>query len=242
MRKIARHLHLARRTISLYLATPARRPAPQQRASKLDPFKSTIAELLEQDANASAMVIAQRLRPLGFTGGLSILKDYLHAVRVQTAAKRAYVRMEPGPGERFEIDWGHFGALLYQGHARKLIASPASGQRTPPVSMPAPWIASHPTKNTTDDDGRTTFDDVPRLYIDPVERIDCGAAFLSAPCRRCALNDLPEKWKQCTSAQMPCRSLLPSVSRPFVGRSGIEAFLLPLRSILCLLHRDLVDM
>jgi hypothetical protein len=42
--KIARHLHLARRTISQYLATPARRAARRQRASKLDPFKSTIAE------------------------------------------------------------------------------------------------------------------------------------------------------------------------------------------------------
>jgi transposase len=122
VRKIARHVHLARRTISQYLATPARRAARRQRASKLDPFKSTIGEWLEQDPNASAMVIAQRLRPLGFTGGLSILKDYLHAVRTETAAKRAYVRMEPGPGERFEIDWGHFGALLYQGHARKLYA------------------------------------------------------------------------------------------------------------------------
>src|SRR5271167_3921515 len=122
VRKIARHLHLGRRTISQYLVTPARSAARRQRASKLDPFKATIAELLEQDAKASAMVIAQRLRPLGFTGGLSILKDYLHAVRTETAAKRAYVRMEPGPGERFEIDWGHFGALFYQGHARKLYA------------------------------------------------------------------------------------------------------------------------
>jgi len=122
VRKIARHLHLGRRTISQYLVTPARSAARRQRASKLDPFKATIAELLERDANASAMVIAQRLRPLGFTGGLSILKDYLHAVRAQTAVQRAYVRMEPGPGERFEIDWGHFGALLYQGHARKLYA------------------------------------------------------------------------------------------------------------------------
>jgi transposase len=122
VRKIARHLHLGRRTISQYLVTPARSAARRQRASKLDPFKATIAELLEQDAKASAMVIAQRLRPLGFTGGLSILKDYLHAVRTETATKRAYVRMEPGPGERFEIDWGHFGALLYQGHARKLYA------------------------------------------------------------------------------------------------------------------------
>jgi transposase len=122
VRKIARHLHLGRRTISQYLVTPARSAARRQRASKLDPFKATIAELLEQDAKASAMVIAQRLRPLGFDGGLSILKDYLHAVRAQTTAQRAYVRMEPGPGERFEIDWGHFGALLYQGHARKLYA------------------------------------------------------------------------------------------------------------------------
>jgi predicted transcriptional regulator len=115
VRKIARHLHLGRRTISQYLVTPARSAARRQRASKLDPFKATIAELLEQDAKASAMVIAQRLRPLGFDGGLSILKDYLHAVRAQTTAQRAYVRMEPGPGERFEIDWGHFGALLYRG-------------------------------------------------------------------------------------------------------------------------------
>jgi transposase len=68
------------------------------------------------------VVIAQRLRPLGFDGGMSILKEHLHAARGQIAAKRAYVRMEPAAGERFEIDWGHFGALLYQGHARKLYA------------------------------------------------------------------------------------------------------------------------
>jgi transposase len=53
VRKIARHLHLARRTISQYLVTPARSAARRQRASKLDPFKATIAELLEQDAEAS---------------------------------------------------------------------------------------------------------------------------------------------------------------------------------------------
>ena len=56
-------------------------------------------------------MIAQRLRPLGFDGGITILKDYLQAVRKNAVARRAYVRMEPAPGERFEIDWGHFGAL-----------------------------------------------------------------------------------------------------------------------------------
>ena len=30
--------------------------------------------------------------------------------------------MEPPPGERFEVDWGHFGALDYAGDKRKLYA------------------------------------------------------------------------------------------------------------------------
>ncbi len=122
MRRIARHLHIGRHTLAKYLNTPAARPAPRQRTSKLDPFKRTIADRLAEDAEASAVVIAERLRTLGFHGGVSILKEYLHAARGQFHARRAYVRMEPAAGERFEIDWGHFGALDYQGDARKLYA------------------------------------------------------------------------------------------------------------------------
>ena len=49
------------------------------------------------------------------------------------------------------------------------------------------------------DDGRTTFDDVPQLYIDPVECIDCGACVPVCPVSAIfALDDLPEKWKQYT--------------------------------------------
>jgi AraC-like DNA-binding protein len=87
IRKIARHLHIGRRTIAQYLATSPRTPARRKRASKLDPFKATIAELLDQDAEASAVLIAQKLRSLGFDGGLSILKEYLQRVRMNTQAK-----------------------------------------------------------------------------------------------------------------------------------------------------------
>jgi hypothetical protein len=66
VRKIARHLHIGRRTIAKYLVAPAQTAAPRQRSSKLDPFKPTIAEFLEQDPHVRATVIAQRLRPLGF--------------------------------------------------------------------------------------------------------------------------------------------------------------------------------
>jgi hypothetical protein len=125
VRKIARHLHIGRRTIAKYLVRPAQPHPRRQRSSKLDPFKPTITELLQQDPTVTAVVIAQRLRPLGYDGGISILKEYLHSVRANTAP-RAYVRMEPGPGERFEIDWGHFGAIAYDATSPNFMPSVSS--------------------------------------------------------------------------------------------------------------------
>jgi transposase len=122
LRKIARHLRIGRRTIAKYLETPAPPSTRRERDSKLDAFKSAITDLLQQDPTANAPVIAQRLRPLGYDGGITIVKDYLRAVRKDSAARRAYVRMEPAAGERFDIDWGHFGALAYNGSPRKLYA------------------------------------------------------------------------------------------------------------------------
>ena len=122
IRKIEQHLRMSWHTIKKYLETPAQTPATRSRISKLDPFKPTIAELLEKDARASAAVIEQRLRPLGYDGGHTILRDYIHNVRPQLRPKRAFVRMEPEAGERFEVDWGHFGALNYEGDQRKLYA------------------------------------------------------------------------------------------------------------------------
>jgi transposase len=83
IRKIERHLHMGWDTIKKYLDMPAQTPAGRPRSSKLDPYKATIAELLEKDPSASAAVIGQRLRPLGFTGGGSILRQYVHEVRPQ---------------------------------------------------------------------------------------------------------------------------------------------------------------
>jgi hypothetical protein len=45
----------------------------RERASKLDPFKAAITELLQQDPRANAPVIAQRLQPLGYEGGVTII-------------------------------------------------------------------------------------------------------------------------------------------------------------------------
>ena len=122
VRKIARQFHLGRRTIAKYLTTPAPPPVHRDRSSKLDSFKPAIAELLEQDSTVSVALIEQRLRAQGCDGGMTIVKDYVRTLRKSTAARRAYVRMEPAPGDRFDIDWGHFGALDYAGTPRKLYA------------------------------------------------------------------------------------------------------------------------
>ncbi|MBI2318093.1 MAG: IS21 family transposase, partial [Betaproteobacteria bacterium] len=122
LRKIARHLHIGRRTLAKYLATPVPERTHRRRDSKLDSFKPAIAELLAQDPAAHAVVITQRLRSVGYDGGVTIVKDHLRSVRGNADAKRAYVRMEPGPGERFDIDWGHFEAIVYDGAPRKLYA------------------------------------------------------------------------------------------------------------------------
>ena len=122
IRKIERHLDMGWKTIRKYLDAPALGPVHRDRSSKLDPFKNTIAEWLEKDPGVSAAVIEQKLRSVGYQGGHSILREYVRNARPHIAPKRAFVRMEPLAGERFEVDWGHFGALTYSGDMRKLYA------------------------------------------------------------------------------------------------------------------------
>jgi transposase len=122
LRRIGRHLRMDTRTITKYLTAPEQKLVRRPRASKLDVFRTVIDELLQQDPQASSAVIAQRLKPLGFSGGRTILQEYVRDHRPALSLPRAFVRMEPNAGERFEVDWGHFGALDYSGDKRKLYA------------------------------------------------------------------------------------------------------------------------
>src|SRR5690348_3780577 len=102
LRRIARHLHLGTRTVKKCLHSPVALPVHRPRSSKLDPFKPLIAELLKQDPQAPGAVILQHLQKAGYVGGHSILREYLQGARVAPSPPRAFVRMEPAPGERFE--------------------------------------------------------------------------------------------------------------------------------------------
>jgi transposase len=120
VRQIARTLKVSRESVQRYLDNPHPPRPVVTRTSKLDPFREELLRLLNQDPSVSGSVLYQRLRSQGYTGGSTILRDYLQEVRPQK--KRAYIRFESAPGEQFQIDWGHFGSLVYGQTPRKLYA------------------------------------------------------------------------------------------------------------------------
>lgn len=116
--KIAELLCLDRKTVVKYLLNPEQVRKKVIRSSLLDPFRVEIGELLRRDPRASAAVILQRLQAKGFTGKITILRDYLATVRPQQ--RRAFIRFETAPGEQCQVDWGHFGTIEYDTATRKL--------------------------------------------------------------------------------------------------------------------------
>ena len=123
IRKIERHLNMGWKTIKKYLDAPAQGPvtAPasqQARSLQGPPLPNGWRRILTSAPQSSNSDCVRSV----ITGGPSILHEYVQKVRPQLKAKRAFVRMEPLAGERFEVDWGHFGSLDYSGDKRKLYA------------------------------------------------------------------------------------------------------------------------
>jgi transposase len=120
VRKIAKALHIARKTVRKYLDNPMQKRPLVPRKSKLDPFRNEIKQLLEQDPRVSAEVVKQRIELMGYAGGITIIRDLLHKIRPTN--RQAFIRFESAPGKQMQIDWGHFGSLDYGDTRRKLYA------------------------------------------------------------------------------------------------------------------------
>jgi transposase len=104
IRGISRRLGLARETVTR--AVRAKGPPVYRRAaqvSKVDPFKGRIAELLAEYPRLSAVRVREILSAEGYTGGSTILRDYLHQVRPRPI--QAFQRTVYPPGEIGQVDW-----------------------------------------------------------------------------------------------------------------------------------------
>ncbi|MAZ92309.1 MAG: hypothetical protein CMF76_10160 [Maricaulis sp.] len=117
-RPIARALGRSRTTIKRVLkergrsessqASEANKP-PAERASKLDPFRAQIKEKV-LDQNLTTVRILRELQESGYTGGRTILADYVRALRTPLAprARKVTRRFETEPGEETQIDWSTY--------------------------------------------------------------------------------------------------------------------------------------
>lgn len=103
---IAARLNISERTVRRALkrgGAPAKRRAGT-RPSKLDPYKPLIDQLLSEDV-WNAQVILALIREEGYTGGGSILRQYIQPKRALRKS-RGTVRYETLPGKQLQHDWG----------------------------------------------------------------------------------------------------------------------------------------
>ena len=106
IRGIADDLGISRVTVRKYLRSegvPKSKPR-EKRGSKLDAYKEYIDVRLAEGLE-NCVVLLREIRELGYEGGYTTLKDYVHPRR-RPRQPKATVRFETGPGEQAQVDWG----------------------------------------------------------------------------------------------------------------------------------------
>ena len=106
IKDIAAELGVHPKTVSRALKrkgapSPERKPA----GSKLEPYKSKIDQLLKEGV-WNANVILREIQVDGYTGGYTVLRQYIQPKRTAERPSRATVRFETEPGKQLQSDWG----------------------------------------------------------------------------------------------------------------------------------------
>jgi transposase len=111
-RAIARITGYSRNTVAKRLGQTAPAPFPKpQRPSKLDPYKPYLQQR-HQECPLSAVRLLEEVRPMGYAGGLCVLRRYLSGLQTQRRAQaQATVRFETPPGQQAPVDWAYGGTF-----------------------------------------------------------------------------------------------------------------------------------
>jgi transposase len=132
-----------RKTIRKYLLGPIARPVYAPRPApvrKLAPFEAYLEERLHSGV-WNARVLLRELRSRNYTGGYTMLTDWLRPQR-EAAGVIAVRRFETPPGKQAQVDWGHLGSLteggeehalwgfaMTLGYSRRMLAEAATHQK-----------------------------------------------------------------------------------------------------------------
>ena len=123
IRAISRRLQVTRKTVRKHLGRAPVLPralSELRRGSLLDTYDAEIRRLVADTPELTAPGVLERLRPLGYTGGITILRDRLRGLRPRPA-KEAFLTLDFAPGAAFQVDWADFGFAL-PGCARRVSA------------------------------------------------------------------------------------------------------------------------
>ena len=122
IKQIAEELDLDRKTVSKWLKVE-KLPAYQRTGkptSKLDKYKEYILKRMMEGC-LNAMVILDEITEMGYTGKISILREFMKPYRKHHKGA-ASIRYETPPGKQAQVDWGEFHAILPDGTKKKLHA------------------------------------------------------------------------------------------------------------------------
>jgi transposase len=119
IRQIAQELDLARNTVRKYLRGSPTAVARAKRGSKLDPYKEQIVKWVQEDHLYNCTTMLPRLKALGYSGGMSILKEFVLPLRPQVVGKQPVKRYETKPGEQMQFDWAEL-SYEHDGVQRKV--------------------------------------------------------------------------------------------------------------------------
>ncbi len=120
IRRISRDLGISRRRVRRLLVSNAvlrdthlgvpSKPQPR-RASKLDPYKEFIGELLEKYPDITGQRLWEHLVGKGFDGKISIVRKYFRSIR-RVGTKTTVRLVETDPGQRAAHDWSDYRILF----------------------------------------------------------------------------------------------------------------------------------
>ena len=120
-RQIARRLGVHRYTVKRalgFIDAPPDRATPPPHPSKIDPYKSYLDRRLKEYPELSARKLLDDIRRQGYTGGYTVLKEFVAGVR--PAKREVFLRLETLPGEQAQVDWANCGSIVIGNARRKL--------------------------------------------------------------------------------------------------------------------------
>jgi transposase len=118
-KEISEKLGVCERTVRNYLSNPPSSRKKVKRKSKLEPYHAYIKKTIEEEPFYNCEILYDNLLKAGYTGKISILRDYVSNLRRETLTE-AVIRFETIPGHQAQVDWKEHGKQMVDGEMRKL--------------------------------------------------------------------------------------------------------------------------